>query len=65
MPVFIRKTKDYDMEINFIKNTCTFNFENEGTSKVDLVTNFKFKDEKVKLDYKLDIDTTKIVVEII
>lgn len=63
--VFIRKTKEYDMEVDFTNNICTFNFDKEGMSKVEVITNFKFKNEKLKMDYKIDVDVAKIVVEII
>lgn len=62
---FIRKSKDYNMEIDFKNNICFFDFEKEGSTKIEISSNFKFKGEKVKIDYKIDIDITKIVIEII
>ncbi len=63
--VFIRKTKELKVNVNFNKNICSFDFDEIGEAKTNIVGKIKYKKNKIKIEYKIDTDIIKIIVEIL
>ena len=55
---FIRKTDEFEMEIDFIQKTCKFNFKEDGTCTFDIECLWKYKNNEYNLFYRID-DTEK------
>ncbi|MFI3260766.1 MAG: hypothetical protein R3Y13_03540 [bacterium] len=52
--LFIRKTDELYMELNFIEKTCKFDFENEGSCKFDIECGWEEQIDEITLTYNLD-----------
>ncbi len=59
---FIRKTPDLFMEVDFINNTCKFDFGEEGSCKFDVVCEWRFKNDKLVVKYSIDEEIKKLEV---
>lgn len=60
--IFIRKTSDMEMEIDFNKKTCKFNFEEIGNCKFDINCKFVYKKDIINLFYNIDDEEKKVEI---
>lgn len=60
--IFVRKTPDIYMEINFKEKTCKFDFEDEGNCKFDIECDWSFKNDILTLTYNIDESEKKVKV---
>lgn len=61
--IFVRKTDELFMEIDFSKKTCKFDFGIEGTCSFDIECSFKYNDEEIELLYSLDDSYKKVSIK--
>ncbi len=62
--LFIHKTDEINMEINFNNKTCRFNFEKEGNCIFDIKCNIKISEESIELEYSIDDTLKKLIINI-
>ena len=58
--MYNRVAKDYNMEIDFNNNICSFTFSTGESCSLDIESELEIIDNLIKLKYKLD-DEEKII----
>lgn len=59
---FIRKTPEMEMVIDISKETCKFDFQENGTCEVDIHCKLIQNNEKIELTYNLDEEIKKLLI---
>lgn len=60
--IFIRKTDELYMEINFKEKFCMFDFGIDGKCKFDIVCDWKSSNDEIILQYTIDDSMKKLHV---
>ncbi len=62
--IYYRKTKEYNMEIDFNNKICKFIFDDKNILKFDLDCLIKINEDKIIIKYKIDDNMKKIIINI-
>ena len=60
--MYKRLTKDYNMEIDFVNNICTFIFDNKEKCSIDIESKIEINTSNINIKYKIDDDTKSILI---
>lgn len=60
--MYKRLTKEYNMEIDFVNNICTFIFDNKEKCSIDIESKIEINNSNINIKYKIDDDTKSILI---